>query len=55
MEPQEFGHRWAKKELAVLRGDHISKGFFTRKIMSGWAAKKKSGRNDKVTVLPRWP
>lgn len=29
-------------KLAVLRGDRISKGFFTRKIMSGWAAKKKS-------------
>ena len=42
-------------KLAVLRGDRISKGFFTRKIMSGWAAKKQSGRNDEVTVLPRWP
>lgn len=42
-------------KLAVLRGDRISKGFFTRKIKSGWAAKKKSGGNDEVTVLPRWP
>lgn len=42
-------------KLAVLRGDRISKGFFLRKIMSGWAAQKKSGRNDEVTVLPRWP
>ena len=43
-----------QKKLALLRGDGISKGFFTRKIMCGWAAKKKSGRNDEVTVLPRW-
>lgn len=56
MEPREFGRQWAKKKLAVLRGDPISKGFFfSRKIMSAWAAKKKSGRNDKVTVLPWWP
>ena len=41
------------KKLAVLRGDRISEGFFTRKCLAGWP--KKSVRNNEVTVLPRWP
>ena len=32
----------------------INEGFFIRKCMALLPAGKKSGRNSKVTVLPRW-
>ena len=35
--------------LAVLTG------FFIRKCMAVLPGRKKTGRNNKVTVLPRWP
>ena len=35
---------------------HINEGFFTRKCMAVFARwPKKSGSNNKVTILPRWP
>ena len=38
-----------------LRGDRINEGFFTRKCIVVFAERpKKSGCNNKVTVLPRW-
>ena len=41
--------------LTVLTGDRIC-GFFYKKMYGRFAGqKKKSSRNDKVTVLPRWP
>ena len=42
--------------LAVLTGDRINEVFFFYKKMYGrFAGPKKSGRYNKVTVLPRWP
>ena len=35
MEPSLYSHRWAPKNLAVLKGDCINEGFFfTRKCMA---------------------
>ena len=39
--------------LAVLTGDRINEVFFIKKMYDRFA--KKSGRNNKVIVLPRWP
>ena len=34
----------------------INEGFFNKKTYGGFCqAAKKSGRNNEVTVLPRWP
>ena len=41
--------------LAVLTGDHINKGSFTRKWFGHFAGPKKSSRDNEVTILPRWP
>ena len=41
--------------LTVLTADRIC-GFFNKKMYGRFAGQKKnSSRNDKVTVLPRWP
>ena len=39
-----------QKKLAVLTGDRINKGFFTRKCMAVLPGSQKSGRNNEVTV-----
>ena len=41
--------------LAVLTGDRINEGFFTRKFMATFPGSQKSGRNNEVSLLPRWP
>ena len=43
--------------LAVLTGDRINElfFFFFLKMYVRFAGPKKSDRNNKVTVLPRWP
>ena len=41
--------------LAVLTGDRINEGFFKRKMYDRFAEPKRSGRNNEVNVLPRWP
>ena len=40
--------------LAVLTGDRITGFFFYKEMYGRLAGPKKSGRNNKVTVLPRW-
>ena len=45
-----------KKKWAVLTGDRIYEGFLlTKKCMAVLPGGQKSGRNNEVTVLPRWP
>ena len=39
--------------LAVLTGDRIN-GFFFKENYGRFAGPKKSGRNNKVTILTRW-
>ena len=40
-----------QKSLAVLTGDCINEGFISENVWPFcWAAKKKSGRNNEVTV-----
>ena len=39
---------------AKSRGDRITEGFCTRKCMVVLTEKKKSGCDEKVTVLPKW-
>ena len=39
--------------LAVLTGDRINEGFFTRNCMALLPGQKNAGRNNEVTVLPR--
>ena len=41
--------------LAVLTGDRINEGFLYKKLYGPFAGPKKIGRNNEVTVLPRWP
>ena len=41
--------------LAVSMGDRINAGFFVRKCNGHFAGMKKTGRNNEVTVLLRWP
>ena len=68
LDPPLFPHppriRWTlsirppkdQKHLAVLTGDHINEGFFASYYVWQFCpAAKKSGRNNEVTVLPRWP
>ena len=47
----------SQKNLVVLTGDRINEGFFflQENVWSFSRAAKKSGRNNEVTVLPRWP
>ena len=40
--------------LAVLTGDRIN-GFFYKEMYGCFAAPKKTGRNNEVIVLSRWP
>ena len=40
--------------LAVLMGNQI-KGFFYKEMHGCLGRPKKSGRTNKMTVLPRWP
>ena len=45
-----------QKHLAVITGDRINEGFFASYYVWPFCrAAKKSGRNNEVTVLPRWP
>ena len=41
--------------LAILTDDCINKIFLLRKCMAVLPGQKKTGRNNKVTVLSRWP
>ena len=41
--------------LAVLTGDRINEVFFYKKMYDRFAEPKRSGCNNEVTVLPRWP
>ena len=41
--------------LAVLTGDRINEGFFYKDMYGRFAGQKRSGRNNEVTTLPRWP
>ena len=42
--------------LAVLTGNRINEGFlFFKKMYGLFAGPKNSGRNNELTVLPRWP
>ena len=36
-------------------GDRINEGFFYKKMYGPFARRPKNGRNNEVTVLPRWP
>ena len=40
--------------LAVLTGDRINGGFY-KEMYGRFGGRKKSGRNNKLTVLTRWP
>ena len=40
--------------LATLTGDRINR-FFYKEMYGRFAGPKKSGRNNEVTLLPRWP
>ena len=40
--------------LAILTGERIN-GVFYREMYGRFAGPKNSGRNNEVTVLPRWP
>ena len=40
--------------LAILTGERIN-GVFYREMYSRFVGPKNSGRNNEVTVLPRWP
>ena len=45
-----------QRHLAVITGDRINEGFFASYYVWPFCrAAKKSGRNNEVTVLPRWP
>ena len=45
-----------QNKLAVLTGDHVNEGFFLQENVWPFCwADKKSGLNNEVTVLPRWP
>ena len=45
-----------KNNLAVLTGDSINEIIFLNKNYGSFAGRpKKCGRNNDVTVLPRWP
>ena len=41
--------------LAISMGDRINAGFFVTKCNGHFAGTKKTGRNNEVIVLPRWP
>ena len=42
--------------LALFTGDRINRFFFSNKEIYGrFVGPKKTGRNNKVTVLSRWP
>jgi len=45
----------SQKNLAILTGDRINKGFLQKNVWPFCQAAKKSGRNNKVTILLRWP
>ena len=45
-----------QKTLAVSTGGHIKEGFFYKKTHGSFCkVAKKSGHNNEVAVLPRWP
>ena len=60
---QSFSIQWnpvntitnVPKNLAVLKGDHINKGYLQKHVWPSHKADKKSGHNNEVTVLLRWP
>ena len=44
-----------QKILAVLKGDRINRGYLQEHVWLFRRADKKSGHNNEVTVLLRWP
>ena len=43
------------KNLAVLKGDRINRVYLQEHVWPFCKADKKSGHNNEVTVLQRWP
>ena len=56
VELRQYGHQWANKIGCINRLAILMRVFFNKKMYGSFCqAAKKSGHNNKVTLLPRWP